>query len=64
MVNSLSVNVESGFQKLEINFLHTLTLINLAQWVEIDTEVLGIIGRLNNGKSKTRDHQKSYDVRY
>ena len=52
MVNSFLVNVESGFLKLEINFLLILMLTNLTTWVEINIEWLKIIGRLNNGTNK------------
>jgi len=62
MVNSLLVNVESGFLKLETNFLHILMLTNPTTWVEINTEWQKIIGRSNNGKTKTRGHQKNFDV--
>jgi len=54
MVNSLSVNVASGFQKQEINFLPILMSINPTQWVAINTEWLKILGKLNSmfGKNK------------
>ena len=48
-LNLFLANVENIFQKLDINFLLILMLTNPITWVEINTEVLEIIGRLNNG---------------
>jgi len=59
MRNLFLANVENIFQKLAINFLHILMLTNPITRVEINTEVLEIVGRLNNVWKKER-HNLTY----